>query len=172
MRIDIKKTKVYPYEELSDEAKQKAIESFAEINVNYEWWGCVFEDAEQVGIILTEFNIGRGSCCRGDFILDAEDVANAIVEQHGESCETYKTATEFLAKYEEWMKLDEGADEDGEHIDTTAIEDLEGEFEYSILEDYRIILQKEYEYLTSDKAIVETIEINEYEFTEDGRLYH
>jgi len=157
MRIDVKKTKVYPYDELSDEAKQKAIESFAEINVDYEWWEQVFYDAKQVGIKLTEFNIGRGSYCRGSFTLDAEDVANAIVEQHGESCETYKTAAEFL---------DYIVEDDDEQ------EALNDDFLQSILEDYRIILQKEYEYLTSDKAIVETIENMEYEFTEDGKLYH
>jgi hypothetical protein len=30
-------------------------------------------------------------------------------------------------------------------------------------------LEAEYEYLTSDEAITETIRSNEYEFTEDGR---
>jgi len=33
------------------------------------------------------------------------------------------------------------------------------------------MLQKEYEYETSEEAIVETIKANEYEFTEDGNLY-
>jgi len=32
-------------------------------------------------------------------------------------------------------------------------------------------LEKEYEYLSSEKVIIETIEANEYEFTEDGKLY-
>ena len=45
------------------------------------------------------------------------------------------------------------------------------EFRRSILEDYRIILQTEFEYLTSEEAIVEIIEANEYEFTADGHIY-
>jgi hypothetical protein len=32
-------------------------------------------------------------------------------------------------------------------------------------------LETEYDYLTSEEAIIETIEANEYEFTEDGELY-
>jgi len=32
------------------------------------------------------------------------------------------------------------------------------------------MLQKEYEYQMSDEAIIETIEANEYEFTENGKL--
>jgi predicted transcriptional regulator len=32
------------------------------------------------------------------------------------------------------------------------------------------MLQKEYEYLTSEEAIIETIEANEYEFTEKGEM--
>ena len=31
-------------------------------------------------------------------------------------------------------------------------------------------LRKNYEYLTSEKAVIETIEINQYEFTVDGKL--
>ena len=32
-------------------------------------------------------------------------------------------------------------------------------------------LEKEYTYLTSDEAILDTLECNEYEFTEDGNIY-
>jgi hypothetical protein len=33
------------------------------------------------------------------------------------------------------------------------------------------MLRQEYEYLTSEGAIIETIEANEYEFTEEGRMF-
>ena len=49
---------------------------------------------------------------------------------------------------------------------------LEAEFLKSILEDYSIILQKEYEYLTSREAVEETIEANDYHFTENGNLFN
>ena len=32
------------------------------------------------------------------------------------------------------------------------------------------MLRNEYEYLTSEEAVIESIRANEYEFTEDGKL--
>jgi hypothetical protein len=55
--------------------------------------------------------------------------------------------------------------------DDQQVEDMELEFLRSILEDYRILLQKDYDYQTSDEAIIETIQANEYEFTENGELF-
>ena len=46
MRIDIKETKVYPFDELSDEAKKIVLEKLWNINVDYEWWDNVFEEIE------------------------------------------------------------------------------------------------------------------------------
>jgi len=37
-------------------------------------------------------------------------------------------------------------------------------------EEYLSLLRQEYEYLTSKDAIVETIQANDYEFTEEGKL--
>ncbi len=51
------------------------------------------------------------------------------------------------------------------------LENDEDEFLKELLEDYRIILQKEYEYQTSEEAIIGTIEANEYEFTQDGKMF-
>ena len=86
----------YSFAELSDKAKETAIQDLSPINVDYEWWDGEYEDAANVGIKITEFDIDRGSYCKGDFILDAEDVAKKIIEDHGNMCETHKTAIDFL----------------------------------------------------------------------------
>jgi len=175
MREDTITTKVYEFKELSDEAKEAAIQNLADINVDYEWWDAIYEDAKNVGIKITEFDIGRGSYCRGDFIFNAEDVAKKITEEHGEFCETYKTANGFLAEFNKGKREHElSPDYDSEYeefVDTGLYDDIMNEFKRSILEDYRIMLEKEYEYFTSEEAIIETIEANKYEFTEDGKLY-
>lgn len=167
MRIDKKETMVYPFNELTDEAKEKAIELLAGINVNYEWWNFTYENAAQAGIKITSFDLVRGNTtCEGKLIDDAENVAKKIIDQHGACCATHKTATEFIeARNELVSKCLNG-------MNFNKVDELEDEFKQSILEDYRIMLQKEYEYLTSEEAIVETVEANEYEFTEDGKLYH
>jgi len=171
----IKETKVYSFDELSDEAKGKAIENLCDINVDYDWWQFTYEDAAQVKLKLTGFDIGWESYCKGDFIEYAKDTADAIVVNHGESCQTHKTAMGFgddsaqlYMKYP--VKLDDDGDDDNEWDRDKEQEMLDADFLRSILEDYRIILQKEYEYWTSETAIIETIEVNEYEFTEDGKL--
>jgi len=171
----IKETKVYQFDELSESAKEKAVELLADINVDIEWWEFIYEDAAQVKLKLIEFDIGRGSYCKGDFIEYAKDTADAIVVNHGESCQTHKTAMDFgddsaqlYMKYP--VKLDDDGDDDNEWDRDKEQEMLDAEFLQSILEDYRIILQKEYEYLTSRESIIETIKANEYEFTEGGKL--
>ena len=174
MRIDIKKTSVYSFDELSDDVKQTAIERFANINTDFEWWNCIYEDAANVGITLTEFDPGRSSYCHGD-IDDAEETANKILKEHGASCETYMTAQQFMIDTQSARETFEKSKNDDpkyeEFEDTGELDDLIFMFEDSILEDYRIMLQKEYEYLTSEETIIETIEANKYEFTVDGRLY-
>ena len=66
MRIDVKKTKVYPFDELSEDAKQRALESLFDVNVYYEWWDSTHEDAALIGLKITEFDVDRDSFCRGD----------------------------------------------------------------------------------------------------------
>ena len=79
------RTKVYKFSELSDKAKQKAIEKFYDINVDYDWWESVYEDAKNIGLKITGFDIDRASYCNGDFILSACEVAQNISNKHGET---------------------------------------------------------------------------------------
>ncbi len=157
MRIKRTETKVYSFDELSDESKEKAVRVLYDVNLFYEWWESTFEDAKNVGIVIEEFEIDRGSYCRGT-IDDKIDTARAILKEHGDSCETWQTAKDFH----------DAVAKDGD--ETTDFDILCDEFYCSIMEDYRIILQKEYEYLSSEDAIIETIKLNEYEFTENGNL--
>ena len=163
MREDTVTTKVYPFDELSDEAKQKAIELFGSINVDQNWWEFVYEDAKTIGLEITEFDIGRGSYCRGKWTEDAEKTAQLILENHGEGCETHKDATEFEVAVSVTGSIFEDTDgydpEYEEFIESDEYEELCEEFQRMICEDYRILLQKEYEYLTSEEGIIESIKI-------------
>ncbi len=153
----IKVTKIYSFDDLSEDVQDDVIQKYWDINVHYDWWDHIYEDAANVGIKITAFNIDRGSYCHGA-IEDTEYTANKIIKEHGESCETYKTAKEYLGFIRE---------RDDFYCEN---EDFDNEFRLSILEDYRIMLQKEYEYSTGREGIVETFKINEYEFTVDGEL--
>jgi hypothetical protein len=160
--------KLYKFNELSESAKQKAIESLSDINVDFEWWESIYEDAKNIGLEITGFD--SAYYCTGQFINDAEDTAELILKEHGESCETYKDAEEFMRKFIPTKEKYESENEGWYFRDTDESEEMAQDFLNDLLEDYRIMLRNEYEYQTSEEAIIETIEANEYEFTQDGKL--
>lgn len=166
------KTTVYKYDELSEQAKENALEQFAFINVDYDWWESTYEDAENVGLKITDFNTDRGNSIHGKILTSAPEVIESILENHGKHCDTYTTAARFKPKFEliEWQ-MDVRDNEDytkypNVEYDRDALED---KFLHDILEDYLSMLKKEYEYQTSREAIEEVLQANEYEFTADGK---
>lgn len=152
-------TKVYKFDELCAEAKETAIQAYSDINVFGHWWESVFKDAATIGFKIIRFGLRDGGYCRGSWTKDAETVAALILENHGE---THKDATAFLADLEQAQA---GFDETHEYWE------LCREFKKTICEDYRIILEKEHDRLGSEEAIIETIKMNEWEFTVDGEKY-
>lgn len=175
MREDTVTIKVYPFDELSDEIKETVVEKLRDLNINYEWWDSTYEDAATIGLKITEFELERGTFCRGDWTEDAEDTARLILENHGKTCETYKDAVEFQNSVSVAGSIFEDADgfdpDYKEFNESDEYEELCEEFQRTICEDYRIILQKEFDYLTSEEVIIEIIKADEYEFTVDGKLY-
>jgi uncharacterized protein YqkB len=172
----IKETKVYTFSELNEDAKQQALENLADININHDWWEHIYFDAEKIGCEINGFDIDRGNDCNLEFQLTGFEIANKIVANHGEQCETYLTAKQFLFDHDNLVfqhsdgKNTKVVAEDNEIDFDNDLDQLEGEFKHSLSEDYRIMLSHEYDYLTSEEAIIETIEANEYEFDEHGNV--
>jgi hypothetical protein len=166
MRTETTTRTLYKYGELTEEAKQHAIEKLYDINVDHEWYQFTYEDAENIKLKINGFDIDRASYVKAEFMESAPETAELIVIGHGKECETYKTAKAFLNTLNEIT----GKHQNIEDAPEEEIEEAEEEFLKSLCEDYRIMLTKEYEYLTGKEAIIETIEANEYEFTEDGDL--
>jgi hypothetical protein len=169
--------KIYKFAELSEQAKQNAINNLIDINVNHNWWEFIYEDANNIGLKITSLDLDRNRHANGKFIYSAEECANKIIKEHGEQCETYKTALKYLedrkklvSKYSDGKKLDIVIEENYYEFDNEC-DELDEEFLNNILEDYSIMLQNECEYLQTDEAIIDTIEANEYDFTENGKLY-
>ena len=166
------RTKVYTFDELNDDAKQKAIDHYRQHN---DWlvdaaWDYTKEDAEEVGLIIHE--IGDHLQNKGEFKQTAELTAREIIDGHGPDCETYKTAQKFLAELAaiEEKAIKEGKDGDEDYWYSDEIEELENEFLHDILEDYRIIFNQDCEFQNSDEYISENIQANNYEFTADGKM--
>lgn len=174
MRTQIIEQTIYSFSDLetNEQLKQKVLNKYSDINVDYGWWESTYTDAQDVGLEITGFDLDRNRHATGEFTLSANEVAQNILNEHGESCETYLTAFNFM---QEWQPIfNDYMDENSENYESydseQKLNELEDEFLKAILEDYVTILQKECEYLTSEKSILETLKINEYEFNENGNI--
>lgn len=153
---------IYEFNELSDRAKEKARIWFSQAGVNDDWYESTYEDAERIGLKITSFGLDRDRHACGTFTKSMPEVIAAILKEHGEICETYKTAKRYAT---ELSNLDdENADDYLEKI-----EEVESEFLKALLEDYSVILQNESEYIQSDEYLDEGILANEYTFDENGK---
>jgi len=101
MRAAIKQTDVYSFDELDDEAKERAIEWYRNGNLDYEWWDCTFEDVKEIGKILgiqvdriyfSGFSSqGDGACFEGSYEY-AKGSVKKIKEYAPKDAELHKIA--------------------------------------------------------------------------------
>lgn len=169
--------KIYTFSELSEEAQEKAIKRHYGINVYYDWYNHIYDDANRIGLKLTGFGTDRDKHANGEFIDSPYDVAQKIIAEHGDTCDTYQTAQDYISDWNSLVeKYSDGIDKDvvtegNEYEFDQWADQLEEDFLKDLLSDYANMLQKESDRLMSDEAIKETLIDNEYEFTEDGEMY-
>ena len=172
------KTEVFTFEELTNEkSRQKALDWGYDTSTDYEWWDFIYEEAKNLGCEISGFDTGRNNSIDFQFIESAESIAQKIVDEHGEDCETYKTAKSFstdrdklVEKYSDGTVLNKVAEDKKGDFDDEC-DELEEEFCKSLGKDYLKMLQAAWEYLTSEEAIIQTFEANEYTFTKEGKRF-
>ena len=170
--------KAYQFKELDETTKQKVIEDNLHINVEHDWWDCTYETLRECGIKVNSFDIGRRQECEIKFLEEEHWVATNIVNTFGEAMEIVKDAKNFIKDRDTLVKkYGEGNDTDGYSVKYELYDDFDEDVEGIAIDlkknlEYEILrwLRDEYEHLTSKYAIIETIEVNEYEFTEEGKL--
>ena len=170
--------KAYKFNELNENAKLQAIKYNIYINVNYDWYDCTYETLRECGIKVDSFDTGRNNSCEISFLSTAYEVATSIVDTFGQAMEIVNDAKDFIEKWDTLVKHHgEGNDTDGYSVKMELYDEFDEDVEGITIDlkknlEYEILrwLRDEYEYLTSEEAIIETIEANEYEFTEEGKL--
>jgi hypothetical protein len=172
---------IYQFDELDEKAQEKAIEICSDYNVDHDWWEHTCDqDAATIGLKITGFDLYRGTI-EGDLSEYLLDSCKLIRINHGKDTETFATARQYLKEYIEAYKVWRKEQDEEEYSDDMKPADWLYEFRYSdeadvvtnnykkaLLEDYLIILQKEYDFLTSREEIINTIRDNEYEFLANG----
>jgi hypothetical protein len=173
---------LYSFSELSDEAKENAGKNNINCNVDYGWWDGAYEDAKSLGLIITESDIYH-STIDGRLELSLLESCKVVRSNHGKHCDTFKTAKQYLSEYctafVEWLSYQDTEDEEDytrldwfdEFESSEEAEDITNNYRMAMLEGYIVLLRKEYDYLISEEAIVETINVNEWLFDETGEIY-
>jgi len=158
---------LYKFSELSETAQKKAIEKQYDISIDYEWWDFIYDDASRIGLKINAFDIYRKSI---DITYEdnPDDVANAIFKEFGEGVDIYRYAKEYITNYNKIEQLVE----DDEIFASDDLVELNNDFLHDLGEIFLSHLESEYEYRTSDEAIGEELEINEYYFTSDGSRFY
>lgn len=168
---------LYEFEELSAEAKEKAIEKNRTINVDFDWWDWIYEGMSEIGVKINSFDIYYKTI--DITIEDSQYTAEKAIENYNEGMEVVKISKQFIKDRDALIKrLGEGNDIAGYSVKEEFIDEYDEEIEY-LEEEYRKEMAEEilswliedYEYLQTDEAIAETLIANEYEFTEDGTIY-
>lgn len=168
---------VYRFDELSEDAQQKALESLWSINVDHEWWEpCYegfYETLAKIGVECDTFyfDIDRGAYLYIDnpsVVDDARFMKACGIDGRTKGA---RDAGEFGIRIETHHHgggiASNFVSSDGWDSET---DQKATEFLRDILADFHSMLRKEYDYLTSGEAIRETIDANGYEFTKSGEM--
>lgn len=192
-----KTIELFSYSELSDSAKESARQWCREGALDYDWWDGVFEDAKTIGALMgieiediyfSGFcSQGDGACFTGCYSYE-KGGAKAVRDYAPQDAELHRIARELQNQQRAcFYQLSARIEHSGRysHSGCTRIsvcDDRDGDYaEASIDEDLTQTLrefmdwiyhqlEREYEWLMSDEQVVESIEVNDYTFTEDGKL--
>jgi len=158
--------KVYKFEELDKQTKEKVIDNYRNINVeDFQWYDWIKDDFNRLGLEIQEFDLGRRNYVK-IYIENFEDTSNYIIEEFGDSVAIKQTAKNYINEYEK-IQANFKEDEDIER----EVELLDEQYEKEYSEDILSYLRANYEWETSDEAVINTIEANDYDFTTEGKIY-
>ncbi len=168
LETEIEEKTEFTFDELSPAARKRAIEKYAEGEPSYDWWENTYEDAANVGLKITEFDLQYRPWCKGKFDETEMTVARLIIRDHGADYDTFKAAIKFQSQTILMSDDDKCDPETGDKSE--AFEEHCETFLKDVLEAYARMLQTDYEYLSSYEAAEETIKANDYTFDEDGNI--
>tara|TARA_B100001059_G_C17786043_1_gene557147 strand:- start:355 stop:849 length:495 start_codon:yes stop_codon:yes gene_type:complete len=158
--------KVYKFEELDEQTKEKVIDNYRTINVEdtfwYEW---IKEDFNRLGLEIQEFDLGRRNYIK-IYIDNFKDTSESILQEFGDSVGVKQTAKNYLDQYNKILSNFK-EDEDIER----ELEILDDQYEKEYSEDILSYLRSNYEWEITDEAVINTIEANDYDFTTNGKIY-
>ena len=193
------KTEVFLFDELADEAKERAREWYRDGALDYEWWDGVYDTAKTAGACLGIdvdaiyfsgfWSQGDGACFTGTYRYRKGWRAALRAEFSGDAYARLTTIGEALQAVQKpaFYKLaasvrhtGRGSDEYSTaiHEDTRDVPDGLPVYEISLKDALRDFmrwiyrqLEAEHDWLMADEQVDESIRANEYTFTVDGEQF-
>ena len=184
---------VYNYSDLllaeNSELKEKVLSNLSDINIDFEWYSSVYESFTEIalenGFVVDKcyfsgfYSQGDGAMFEGMITDFSQYISNNLVHK------LYKNDTISLEasfkhsghyyhekSYSYVFDYDFGKYGRFDNIETYLgfVEDHICDKYESLCKELYTMLKYEYEYLTSESSILETIEMNGYEFDEEGNI--
>lgn len=192
---------MFKFEELGEDAKERARDWWRNGGLDYEWWDGVYSRAEDAAKILgididkiyfTGFwSQGDGACFTGtyeykkgavktikkEFPADRRLHSIAADLQEVQKGAFYSLAASVSHSgryYHEYSTDISVTDTRRDYYDDLATEDQQEGVQEALQDFMRWIysmLEQEYEYLNADEQVNGALICNEYEFNEDGSIY-
>ena len=172
---------IYSFNELSDEAKEKALSEYREVKESWDSFDIDFlredfkEELLKIGILIENFYF---DIYKNEFYFSNPQIVYPILFLEKMGFTKWLMVKELSFKSEEEREEFKELLEDNFFITDNEMNYIEsnGEaFEEEINEKFKDIRMKflkqvreDYEYQMSDEALTEEIEANEYEFLNDG----
>jgi len=200
MRTETIVHEYYTFDELSDDAKQRAIESWraSEYEGNNHWYENTINDftllLESIGFGDAEiafrgfWSQGDGACFTGSYsyksvtqavkdwsfwpeFVEFAKALQAISKRYFYGIEFQLYKFSHHYQHENTVSIDGLELSNGDDIkDYSSLQDEILELCRSFMQDIYYRLEKEWEYTISDEVIIETIKCNEYEFDNKGNM--
>lgn len=164
-KVKTKTVELPTFEQLTEEEKEKVVQHYYDINVDYEWWDYELSEAKELGIEITEFNLNPNTI-KGKFTGCPELIAPEIVKLHGDSCDTHTTAKNYLDERDKLVEKFQPMEENEYEFDVDC-GCLDAEFLHAILQDYLSMISKQHDFLTEEEQIAESLIINDYTFNRE-----
>lgn len=163
-----KTIKLLTFDELTDEQKEKVLENYWDINLDYEWWFFQYELAKEINMVIKEFNIDRADYCKSEFNISGIDTAELILKNPDlDKTDMYNHANDYKTEYDKIQGMFTENDPDFNDGLYDSLNELEREFLDELENDFLVLLKNEYEWRGGEEQIIETIKINEYTFNEE-----
>lgn len=158
---------LYRFSELTETAQRKAIQKHFDILTHWDWWEFIYEDAKRIGLNINGFDFYPNSI-NITYEDDPECVANNILKEWGGMTKMAELANNYLANAAKCEVIET----DDELIDSDELIELNEDFLNDLGKYFLNFLETDYEWRTSDSAIGEELEEQEFYFLEDGSRFY